>query len=112
MDGPDRFDTELNILRALLLQAIALAQRDTSIGEIEALLQQLSDYVWSNQEHRIVYECLRIAWRVRTMPLRQEMASKATRLGHPDVDWDSYFKQPDESFVVADLISHLKSNSL
>ncbi|HKQ86843.1 MAG TPA: hypothetical protein VJS43_08740 [Candidatus Acidoferrales bacterium] len=107
-----RSDIELNILRLLLSRASAVVQPNTAKSDLKALLDQLSDYVWSDQEHRVVYECLRSTRWVHMARLRQEMASGATRLGHPDVDWDCYFKQPDENPDVADLILRVKGNRL
>ena len=107
-----RSDTELNILRLLLSCASAVAQPNAAKGDLKALLDQLSDYVWGDQEHRVVYECLRCTPWVHVARLRQEMASGASRLGHPDVDWDCYFKQPDENLDVADLIRRVKGKRL
>lgn len=111
MDDAARFEAELRILRLMLSRAVAETQLNARSGELTAV-DQLSDYGWADHEHRVVYECLRAARRTRVAPIRSEMASIATRLGHPDLDWDSYFGQPTEDLEVVGLIDRLKRNSL
>jgi hypothetical protein len=110
MDYCVRSHAELNALRFLVSRASGLSDPNASKGDFEALLDELSDYVWTNLEHRVVYDCLRTAFRAHMAPLRQEMASVATRLGHPDVDWHSYFEQPTESADIAHFTRGLKRN--
>lgn len=112
MGNSDRFDMELKILRLMLARAESAELPNAVNGGLEALVDQLLDYEWTDSEHRVVYECLRIARRSRVAPLGTQMASVATRLGHPDVDWDSYFGQPTEHLDLVDLIERLKRNSL
>lgn len=112
MGNSDRFDMELTILRLMLARAESAELPNAVNGGLEALVDQLLDYEWTDSEHRVVYECLRIARRSRAVPLGTQMASVATRLGHPDVNWDSYFGQPTEHLDLVDLIERLKRNSL
>jgi hypothetical protein len=112
MDDAARFETELKILRLILYRASAVESPNPLGGDLSSFLDQLTDYEWTDHEHRVVYECLRIARRSRVALLGTQMASVATRLGHPDVDWDSYFGQPTEHLDLVDLIERLKRNSL
>lgn len=112
MDDAARFETELKILRLILYRASAVESPNPLGGDLSAFLDQLADYEWTDHEHRVVYECLRTARRTRIVPLRTQMASLATRLGHPDVTWDSYFGQPTEHLEFVVLIDRLKRNSL
>lgn len=112
MDDSVRADAELSILRSLLSRARDMPEANATSGDLKTHLDVLSDHVWSDEEHRVVYECLRTAQRLHVSPLRQEMASLATRLGHPDVDWDSYLSQPAENVDPDDLIDRLKRNRL
>jgi hypothetical protein len=73
---------ELAILRAFC--ASVPAAQDT--------LSRLANYSWQDEEHRVVYESLRAALRHPADRLREEMAAEATRMGHPDVDWELYFQ--------------------
>ncbi|MGH9575048.1 MAG: hypothetical protein ACRD40_16145, partial [Candidatus Acidiferrales bacterium] len=65
-----------------------------------------------DHEHRVVFQCLGTARRTRVIPLRTQMALMATRLGHPDLDWNFYFGQPTEHFELVDLIDGLIRNNL
>jgi hypothetical protein len=81
---------ELALLRALIAPAEA-----TPAGQLPAklvwALDKLSNHRWLDEEHRVVYHSLRAALRSTAVPLRQQMAVEATRMGHPDVDWPLYF---------------------
>lgn len=112
MDDSARFDMELNILRLMLARAEADMQPNAPGGDLTAFVDQLSDYKWTDSEHRVVYECLRAVPQVRIDQLREEVASIATRLGHPDVNWGSYLGQPTKDIELVDLIERLKRNSL
>lgn len=111
MDDSVRLETELNVLRLLLTRA-GRPQPNTGATQFRDLLDQLSDYVWSNEEHRVVYQCLRSTRHAPAASLRAEMASVATRMGHPEVDWNSYFGRSAQNIAVADLIHRLKSNRM
>jgi len=84
---------ELAALRALIAQAAAF--RAASDADTEALaaaaVEHLSGHRWRDEEHRVVYHSLRAALRHTAIPIRQQMAAEATRMGHPDVDWSLYF---------------------
>ncbi len=108
-------EMELQILRSsvsVLRVAAGVEPYVVATAGINQMLDHLVNYQWSDEEHRIVYECLRKAQQLRIVPLREWLASEATRLGHPDVDWDAYFAQPSERIDVADLVGRFKSTSL
>ena len=83
---------ELTLLRSLIAQ-VGTASRSGSLKDLAPALDAVAQRTWSEEEHRIVYESLRASARnhAAPIPLRQQMAAAATRLGHPDVDWDLYF---------------------
>jgi hypothetical protein len=112
VDESARSEAELTVLRLLLSVTPPVEQPNAAATDLKVLLDQLSDYAWSDEEHRVVYKSLRTALRGHAAGLRREMASVATRLGHPDVEWDSYFRRPAENLDGADLIRRLKSNTL
>jgi hypothetical protein len=92
-------EMELTVLRALCAAPSAL-----HLGE-------LSGYQWQDQEHRVVYECLRAAHPIAAVPLRERMATHATRMGHPDVDWPLYFTPPPAVTDLSKLIHLLKATT-
>ena len=105
-----RHEIELAILQTLLSRALSkVAPNSSECAELGMSLEQLSGYAWSDQEHRVVYESLRAARRTRVIPLRQQMAAEATRMGHPDVEWSLYFRVPALPLDLAALQRALKS---
>ena len=44
-----------------------------------------------------------------TTSLRQDLAAEATRMGHPDVDWDTYFAPPEPTANLSNLLQEIKS---
>lgn len=104
-----RTDLEMAVLCELISRAGTREAHDAS--EFSQLLRELSGYVWADEEHRLVYECLRSAQGHRKTRLREEMAAEATRMGHPDVDWDLYLlPSAGESADLPGLIRRLKDN--
>lgn len=110
MSRTDRTDLEIAALRDFIARASAGITGESDAGQIKALLGRLAGYAWVEQEHRVVYECLRLAHGRRVVPLREEMASEATRMGHPDVDWDLYFRPPRVDVDLAELVRRLTNN--
>ena len=110
MPEPDRTNLEITVLRAF----ISRAAESTSLGgeaELGKLIGELVGYVWSDEEHRVVYECVRAARGRRGVRFREEMAAEATRMGHPDVDWDLYFKSLGSGTNLRELIRALNNNT-
>lgn len=104
-----RSKAELHVLRALISLACDASEPNSAKGGVKTLLDQLSGYAWSDEEHRMVYECLRNAPSLRVVPLRERLAAEATRMGHPDVDWDRYFAHAADDADIADLIRCLRT---
>jgi hypothetical protein len=76
-------------------------------------LNQLASYKWGDEEHRVVFECLLAASRNRAVPLQEEMAAQATRMGHPEVDWDLYFgKSSPLRQTLEQMVRRLKSKAV
>ncbi|HEY6467921.1 MAG TPA: hypothetical protein VIY69_18110 [Candidatus Acidoferrales bacterium] len=103
---PGRTDLEIAMLSGLISRVRAHEARDA--GGFVGLLGELSGYIWAGEEHRVVYECLRSAQGRHVVPLREQMAAEATRMGHPDVDWDLYFQPSAGDSDLAELIRRLK----
>lgn len=102
----ERGKTECALLRLLITGCES--GRPSGVSGLAAAIEQLDGYRWSDEEYRVVYECLRRASHVRGTRLREEMAAEATRRGHPDVDWDVYFRTVDAKVTFAQLLAALK----
>lgn len=101
-----RDELELMLLRALISNA-GMSQPAAGSLSLQAVIGRLVDYAWCNEEHAVVFRCLRSTQRVRGVPLRHAMAAEATRMGHPDADWDSYFQEPEGPVDLNELIRRL-----
>lgn len=107
MPAESPFEVERLVLRGVL----SLTQHWTNAeagDRLGPLLAELAGYRWKDQEHRVVYECLRILGASRTKPSREQLAAQATRLGHPDVDWPTYLAQEDEPIDLPALMRALR----
>jgi hypothetical protein len=60
--------------------------------------RRLVAYVWHDEEHRVVFESLTRVRNPNLIPIRAQLAEHATRMGFPDVDWQSYL-QPAETMT-------------
>jgi hypothetical protein len=95
-------ELELSILRTLISHAETGDFVEAS--EISQIIKELTNYGWSDQEHRVVFGCLRVCRGQRAVRLREEMAAQATRMGHPDVAWDLYFGYEAEKIDLTAMI--------
>ena len=64
-------------------------------GRRELILANLSRHQWRVPEHRVVYEALMRMPSADPGAISAELPAMATRMGFPDVDWDSYFLPGD-----------------
>ena len=103
MNQSSRCAREVAILRTL----VSLAEhRDARLaGAVHAL----RTHRWSDEENRVVYECLRSTSRGTVTALREEMAAEAVRAGHPDVEWGLYFGAPSAELDVLEAIRNLNN---
>jgi hypothetical protein len=107
--------TELSLLRLLLEHLAAIGPGDHSTAsavwsESAGNLADMAGYRWADEEHRVVFESLRQMQRRGTASsLRQELAAEATRIGHPDVDWATYFTAPEPGANLPNLLRKLTS---
>lgn len=102
-------ELELLILRVMLFGWEARPDYSPDEFEVNMPFFELSNHNWSNEEHRVVFLCLRKSIGFIGKGLRREMAAEATRRGHPDVDWDLYFQRPDKSIDPRRLLLDLQS---
>lgn len=81
---------ELAVLRVLCVTAHTNLPR-------EKIIQQLSEYVWQGAEHRVVFEAIARLCSSNPSLLREQLPAQATRMGFPDVNWESYFGSQKEA---------------
>jgi hypothetical protein len=102
---PPDSDSKSNVNTILDLERLVLTTLCVSSGlgaQRQLILADLSSHQWRAPEHRVVYEAL---LRMRTADpagLFAELPAMATRMGFPDVDWDSYFL-PSQDPAVTEL---------
>jgi hypothetical protein len=92
--SPSSHESTVALERALLR---ALCDGTTPAAARDRAKQELENYTWQEEEHKIVYQTLRKARANGAVSLRTELPAHATRLGFPDVDWQSYFAGPREA---------------
>ena len=106
MSENSRSAAELAILRALISLA-ECGPAGFAHGRMRSALATLARHKWDDEERRVVYECLNGASRKGVGRLREEMAAEAVRMGHPDVDWDAYFRPLPERFDLLEAVRSL-----
>jgi hypothetical protein len=106
-DSPTRIASlERDVLRTLCAWVGAAAKW-------EAVNRSLSSYAWQEPEHKVVYEALRRIRSRSTKAWRDQLPAQATRMGFPDVDWQSYLdanETPLSQKQLEELIRDLKTS--
>jgi hypothetical protein len=100
------FELERETLCALCIRGSANARETTAMRE-------LSDHVWQDAEHRVVFEAIQRLSSSDPKLLQEQLPAQATRMGFPDVSWDKYFgPQPgaelDFGLLVRELLAARK----
>ena len=105
------FALERTILRALCRDGLdGAAQADRDAHSRAVAVSELLSHNWQDAEHRVVFEALaRLAGR-DAAELRRQLPAQATRMGFPDVCWETYFagSTPQEAQTADDLGLDLK----
>ena len=57
----------------------------------DAMLRSLSQHVWHDPDHRVIYEALRQIPSSAPAAIRDQLPATVTRMGFPDVDLKPYF---------------------
>lgn len=78
------FELERNTLCALCIRATANARHET-------VMRNLSNHVWQDAEHRVIFEAIQRLNSSDPQLLREQLPAQTTRMGFPDVDWQNYF---------------------
>src|ERR1700693_3701124 len=92
------FELERETLCSLCIRASLNAQHPTAMRE-------LSNHIWQDAEHRVVFEAIQRLSSSDPKLLREQLPAQTARMGFPDVSWENYFspaegeKQDFESLV-------------
>ncbi len=54
-------------------------------------MRDLSNHVWQDAEHRVVFEAIQRLSSSDPQLLREQLPAQTTRMGFPDVSWENYF---------------------
>jgi hypothetical protein len=57
----------------------------------EQAVRRLQAHSWRDAEHRIVFEAVRKLPGRNATELRRQLPAQTTRMGFPDVHWETYF---------------------
>ncbi len=95
------FELERETLCALCIRGTAHARETT-------ILRELSNHVWQDAEHRVVFEAIQRLRSSDPKLLQEQLPAQATRMGFPDVSWDNYFApQPGAKLDLGLLVREL-----
>lgn len=85
-------ELELEILRKLCdPHATAAAEQQTYARAHHRILSEVQAHKWQDAEHRIVFEAMARLPGRNADELRRQLPAQATRMGFPDVQWETYF---------------------
>ena len=86
------FELERKILRAICHEQVdSLARGDLDAQGRAADVSELLSHKWQDAEHRVVFEALARLPGRDGAELRRQLPAQATRMGFPDVQWETYF---------------------
>jgi hypothetical protein len=97
--GKRVLELERDTLCALCIRASANARHET-------VMRELSNHVWQDAEHRVVFEAIQRLSSSDPQLLREQLPAQTTRMGFPDVNWENYFKPAGEAEGDFDAIVH------
>jgi len=70
----------------------------------------LADYKWREPDHSVVYQAVANLRAREPRNWRAQLPAQATRMGFPDLNWEAYLQQQDESTEqIRDLLIELKA---
>ena len=84
------FELERGTLCALCIRSSANARHET-------VMRELSNHVWQDAEHRVVFEAIQRLSSSDPKLLREQLPAQTTRMGFPDVNWENYFMAADQA---------------
>jgi hypothetical protein len=100
--GEELREAERAILRAL-------CQPSTTRDLRERILQELASYRWQAQDHRVIFDALERSRSAKASPLQEQLRAHATRMGFPDIDWNTFLAPGEECQEIEKWVSQLKA---
>jgi hypothetical protein len=80
------------IIRAERLVLRALSTRFLRPTEWIEIDRKLAGYSWREPDHAIIYEAITRARSRDPKRWREQLAAQTTRMGFPDLDWESFLR--------------------
>jgi hypothetical protein len=100
-NSPDRVALERRLLRAL-------CACDLNRAESQKIGGQLSSYSWSDPDHVIVFKALQRMRAGNQEIAQKDLAAHATRMGFPDIGWETYLDDPGGSCTPSQVMNMAK----
>jgi len=85
---PSGFPTKITQIERRIL--VVLCSRALDRPKWDQLADALATHVWREPEHHIVYAALRQIRIHDPKTWREQLPAQATRMGFPEVDWQTY----------------------
>jgi hypothetical protein len=82
-------DLERQILSVLCSVALDSLETDNLR---DCVVSKLEGYTWQTPDHRVVFEAFVRNLNRNPGDLRGILRAEATRMGFPDIDWETFFK--------------------
>jgi len=86
--GPGDMATDLG-LEELAIRVLCLGTPQGSVKE--AVIPLLHNYQWQSQLHQVIFKALAAIPSDDPSILRDLLPAKLTRMGFPDVEWETFF---------------------
>jgi len=90
-----RPDLELRLLRQLCHAKLTRAAWARIQRDLDA-------YAWQDVEHGLVYAAIRRLGVTGPQLLREQLPAEATRMGFPDIEWQTYFDSGQTQATTSD----------
>jgi len=84
--------TAPTIVNAERLLLRALSTRFVEPAEWIAIERQLAGYCWREPDHAVIYTAITRARSRDPRRWREQLPAQTTRMGFPDLDWESFFR--------------------
>jgi len=84
--------TPTAISRAERLVLRALATGRVERGEWFEIDRKLAGYLWREPDHAVIYQAIVRARSRDPEHWREQLAAQTTRMGFPDLDWESFLR--------------------
>ena len=91
MKPPDPTE-EISLTETKVLAALAEGTTDGSIQDVARAF--LGQYRWHDSAHQIIFEALMTIPSENVETIRSQLPARLTRMGFPDLDWETLYAMP------------------